>query len=211
MRKKSCGYLHQARYNFARTQPRSNSEHQPCSNNEHKPRSNSEHQLRSNNKHHLTRPKFARNNNSLTEILTKHKAQSTKHKAQSTKTTKNDQQRYGKREVMIHFARIAKSWIASLQSQSLIQKYNEETLPSVQSMISDLKRKGSKSTTMAAPQESENPTNKNKIEFVSPFNDNTIESVTTGKDAIFLDDNRKTRHNKRPSISRRKGYKRTWQ
>jgi hypothetical protein len=60
-------------------------------------------------------------------------------------------------------------------------------------MISDLKRKGSKSTTMAAPQESENPTNKNTIEFVSPFNDNTIESVTTGKDAIFLDDNRKTR------------------
>ena len=85
MRKKSCGYLHQARYNFARTQPRSNSEHQPCSNNEHKPRSNSEHQLRSNSKHHLTRPKFARNNNSLTEILTKHKAQSTKHKTQSTK------------------------------------------------------------------------------------------------------------------------------
>jgi hypothetical protein len=85
MRKKSCGYLHQARYNFARTQPRSNSEHQPRSNSEHKPRSNSEHQLRSNSKHHLTRPKFARNNNSLTEILTKHKAQSTKHKAQSTK------------------------------------------------------------------------------------------------------------------------------
>jgi hypothetical protein len=88
-----------------------------------------------------------------------------------------------------------------------IQKYNEETLPSVQSMISDLKE--STSTTMAATQESENPTNKNTIEFVSPFNDNTIESVTTGKDAIFLDDNRKTRHNKRPSISRRKGYKRT--
>jgi hypothetical protein len=87
-----------------------------------------------------------------------------------------------------------------------IQKYNEETLPSVQSMISDQE---STSTTMAASQESENPTNKNTIEFVSPFNDNTIESVTTGKDAIFLDDNRKTRHNKRPSISRRKGYKRT--
>jgi hypothetical protein len=89
-----------------------------------------------------------------------------------------------------------------------IQKYNEETLPSVQSMISDLKE-STTSTTMAATQESENPTNKNTIEFVSPFNDNTIESVTTGKDAIFLDDNRKTRHNKRPSISRRKGYKRT--
>ncbi len=44
-------------------------------------------------------------------------------------------------------------------------------------MIFDLIRKGSKSTTMAAPQESENPTNKNTIEFVSPFNDNTIESV----------------------------------
>jgi hypothetical protein len=70
-------------------------------------------------------------------------------------------------------------------------------------MISDQKRKGSKSTTMAAPQESENPTNKNTIEFVSPFNDNTIESVTTGKDAIFLDDNRKTRHNKRPSHDER--------
>jgi hypothetical protein len=97
MRKKSCGYLHQARYNFARTQPRSNSEHQPRSNSEHKPRSNSEHQLRSNSKHHLTRPKFARNNNSLTEILTKHKAQSTKHKAQSTKhkaqSTKHKAQR----------------------------------------------------------------------------------------------------------------------
>jgi hypothetical protein len=38
-----------------------------------------------------------------------------------------------------------------------IQKYNEETLPSVQSMISDLKE--STSTTMAATQESENPTN----------------------------------------------------
>jgi hypothetical protein len=133
MRKKSCGYLHQARYNFARTQPRSNSEHQPCSNNEHKPRSNSEHQLRSNNKHHLTRPKFARNNNSLTEILTKHKAQSTKHKAQSTKhkaqstkhkaqRTKNDQKRpktiwqsrshdslRSNSKVMNRFAPIAKS------------------------------------------------------------------------------------------------------
>ncbi len=70
-------------------------------------------------------------------------------------------------------------------------------------MISDLKRKGSKSTTMAAPQESENPTNKNTIEFVSPFIDKTIESVTTGKDAIFLDDNRKTRYNKRPSHDER--------
>ncbi len=68
-----------------------------------------------------------------------------------------------------------------------IQKYNEETLPSVQSMISDLKE--STSTTMAATQESENPTNKNTIEFVSPSK-NTIESVTTGKDATLLDDNR---------------------
>jgi hypothetical protein len=50
------------------------------------------------------------------------------------------------------------------------------------------------STTMAATQESENPTNKNTIEFVSP-----IESVTTGKDATFLVDNREPRNNKRPS------------
>ena len=42
----------------------------------------------------------------------------------------------------------------------LIQKYNEETLPSVQFMISELNIKESKSTTMAATQESENPTNK---------------------------------------------------
>ncbi len=77
----------------------------------------------------------------------------------------------------------------------LIQKYNEETLPSVQSMISDQE---STSTTTAATQESENPTNKNTIEFVSPSN-NTIESVTTGKDATPLDDNRKPRNNKRPS------------
>jgi hypothetical protein len=78
----------------------------------------------------------------------------------------------------------------------LIQKYNEETLPSVQSMISDLEE--STSTTTAATQGSENPTNKNTIEFVSPSN-NTIESVTTGKDATLLDDNRKPRNNKRPS------------
>jgi hypothetical protein len=78
----------------------------------------------------------------------------------------------------------------------LIQKYNEETLPSVQSMISDLKE--STSTTMAATQESKNPTNKNTIEFVSP-SENTIVSVTTGKDATLLDDNREPRNNKRPS------------
>ena len=77
-----------------------------------------------------------------------------------------------------------------------IQKYNEETLPSVQSMISDLKE--STSTTMAATQESENPTNKDTIEFVSPSK-NTIVSVTTGKDATLLDDNREPRNNKRPS------------
>jgi hypothetical protein len=77
-----------------------------------------------------------------------------------------------------------------------IQKYNEETLPSVQSMISDLKE--STSTTMAATQESENPTNKDTIEFVSPSK-NTIVSVTTGKDATLLNDNREPRNNKRPS------------
>jgi hypothetical protein len=69
---------------------------------------------------------------------------------------------------------------------TLIQKYNEETLPSVQSMISDLNIKESKSTTMVATQESENPTNKNTIEFVSPSNENTIESVMTVKDATLL-------------------------
>jgi hypothetical protein len=86
----------------------------------------------------------------------------------------------------------------------LIQKYNEETLPSVQFMISDLNIKESKSTTMAATQESEHPTNKNTIEFVSPSNENTIESVTTGKDATLLDDNRKLRNNKRPSHDEKK-------
>jgi hypothetical protein len=80
----------------------------------------------------------------------------------------------------------------------LIQKYNEETISSVQSMISYLIIKESTSTTMAATQESENPTNKNTIEFVSPSN-NTKESVTTGKDAALLDDNRKPRNNKKPS------------
>jgi hypothetical protein len=59
----------------------------------------------------------------------------------------------------------------------LIQKYNEEIIPSVQSMISDLNIKESKSTTMVASQESENPTNENTIEFFSPSNENTIESV----------------------------------
>ena len=63
-------------------------------------------------------------------------------------------------------------------------------------MISDLKE--STSTTMAATQESENPTNKDTIEFVSPSK-NTIESVTTGEDATLLDDNREPRTNKRPS------------
>jgi hypothetical protein len=82
----------------------------------------------------------------------------------------------------------------------LIQKYNEEILPSVvQSMISDLNIKKSKSTTMAASQESENPTNENTIEFVSPSNENTIQSVMTGKDATLLDNNREPRNNKRPS------------
>jgi hypothetical protein len=67
----------------------------------------------------------------------------------------------------------------------LIQKYNEEILPSVQSMIYDLNTTESKSTTMAASQESENPTNENAIEFVSPSNENTIESVMMGKDATY--------------------------
>jgi hypothetical protein len=80
----------------------------------------------------------------------------------------------------------------------LIQKYNGETLPSVQSMISDLIIKESTSTTMAASQESENPTKKNTKELFSPSN-NTKESVTTGKDATLLDDNRKPQNNKRPS------------
>ena len=80
----------------------------------------------------------------------------------------------------------------------LIQKYNEETISSVQSMISYLIIKESTSTTMAATQESENPTNKNTIEFVSPSN-NTIESITTGKHATLLDDNRKPRNNKKLS------------
>ena len=73
-----------------------------------------------------------------------------------------------------------------------IQKYNEETLPSIQSMISDLKE--STSTTMAATQESENPTNKDTIEFVSPSK-NTIVSVTTGKD-----------EKQQKTISRRDGH-----
>ncbi len=81
----------------------------------------------------------------------------------------------------------------------LIQKYNEETLPSVQSMISDLNIKESKRITMVATQESENPTNENTIEFVSPSNENTIEFVMTGKDATLLDHNREPRNNKRPS------------
>ena len=112
MRKKSCGYLHQARYNFACTQPRSNSEHQPCSNNEHKPRSNSEHQLRSNSKHHLTRPKFARSISSLTKILTKHKAQRTKNDQKRPKTiwqSRSHDSLRSNSKVMNRFAPIAKS------------------------------------------------------------------------------------------------------
>jgi hypothetical protein len=47
----------------------------------------------------------------------------------------------------------------------LIQKYTEEILPSVKSMISDLNINASKRITMVPTQESENPPNKNTIEF----------------------------------------------
>ncbi len=64
----------------------------------------------------------------------------------------------------------------------LIQKYNEELLPSVKSMCLEMNEKASKRITRTTTQESENQPNKETIEFVTPSNKNTIESVTTGKD-----------------------------
>ena len=80
---------------------------------------------------------------------------------------------------------------------TLIQKYNEELLPSVKSMCLEMNEEESKRITKTTTQGSENPPNEQTIEVVIPSNKDTIELVTTEKDATPLEDNREPRNDKR--------------